>query len=165
MEPSFKESRPIGPRRLSMILCAVLLLTVGFMAAMRAAGDMDMPSWAIPVTLVAFLAVIAICALPRLDVECSDEAVRIRYALRRMEIPFGDIIDKKCGDINEIRNYGSWNLKGVKHMTYAAVGDERGVAMKLKGKRVVVVSCEDMERLFSALPDVKERLRCKHSIG
>ncbi len=156
MEPSFKESRPIVPRRLSMILGAVLLLTVGFMAAMRAAGDMDMPSWAIPATFVAFLAVIAICALPRLEVECSDESVRIRYALRRMEIPFGDIIDKKRGDINEIRNYGSWNLKGVKHMTYTAVGDELGVAMKLTGKRVVVVSCEDMERLFSALPGPKE---------
>ena len=165
MDPSFKESRPIIPRRLSMILGAVLLLTVGFMAAMRAAGDMDMPSWAIPVTLVAFLAVIAICALPRLEVECSDGKVRIRYALKRMEIPFGDIIDKKRGDINEIRNYGSWNLKGVKHMTYAAVGDERGVAMKLAGKRVVVVSCEDADALFDVLPQAKERSSCRHSIG
>ena len=152
MDPSFRESRPIVPRRLTVILAAVLVSTAAFMLFMDLVMDTGMPGWAVPATSLAFAVIILVCAWARLEVECFDDKVTIRYVLKRMDITFSEIIDKKRGDMNEIRNYGSWNLKGVKHMTYAAVGDERGVAMKLAGKRVVVVSCEDADALFDVLP-------------
>ena len=49
-----------------------------------------------------------------------------------------------------------WNLKGVKHRSYTRIGDECGIAMKVTGKRVVVVSTQDPEAAAGAVPGGRE---------
>ena len=148
MDASFRESRPILPKNLFLILTAVLLSTLAFMAVMVLFLHSDMPAWSLPVTAVLFMAIIVLCALMRLTVECTDDALTVRFIVRKVEIPYSEIIDKRCGELGDIRNYGSWNLKGVSHKTYSVIGDDMGVALKLLGKRVVVVSSQDAEGLF-----------------
>ena len=72
-------------------------------------------------------------------------------------LPMDQIIDSRMGETAKIRNYGGYNLKGVKHSFYSAIGEEEGVAMKITGKRVVVVSCIEPESVYRLLPkDNKE---------
>ncbi len=156
MDTSFRESRPILPKKLFLLLTAVLLSTLAFMAIMVFFLHSDMPPWCLPVTGILFMAIIMVCALMKLTVECTDEEVRIQYTVKKVVIPYTDIIDKKCGDLGDIRNYGSWNLKGVSHKTYSVIGDEMGVALKLLGKRVVVISSEDAKKLFKVIPVEKK---------
>lgn len=156
METTFRESRPILPRKLFMILALVLVATVAFMAIMRYLMRTDMPDWSLPVTIALFAILLVACAVPKLTVECFPDRISITYFFRKTEIPFDQIIDKKCGDTNQIRNYGSWNIKGVKHKFYSVIGDDMGVAMKLMGKKVVVVSTERMDELFNLIPVSKE---------
>ncbi len=156
MDPTFRESRPILPKNLFLLLTAVLASTVMFMAAMALVFHADMPAWSLPVTAALFVAIIVICPLMRLTVECDGDALTVRYIARRAVIPYREVIDKKRGDLGEIRNYGNWNLKGVSHKTYSVIGDETGVALKLTGMRVVVISSQETDRLFKAVQVSKE---------
>ena len=156
MDASFRESRPILPKQLFLVMTGVLLSSLAFMAATVLLLHSDMPAWSLPVTAALFLAIIIVCALMKLDVECTEKGVSIRYIVRKVFIPREDIIGKRRGELGEIRNYGSWNLKGVSHKTYSVIGDDMGVALKIKGKRVVVVSSQRAEELFDAVPVEKE---------
>ena len=51
-----------------------------------------------------------------------------------------------------IRSYDGWNLKGVKHKAYMAIGEDLGVAVKLTAKRVMVLSSAEPEALYDVLP-------------
>ena len=156
MDASFRESRPILPKQLFLVMTGALLSSLAFMAATVLLLHSDMPAWSLPVTAALFLAIIIVCALMKLDVECTEKGVSIRYIVRKVFIPREDIIGKRRGELGEIRNYGSWNLKGVSHKTYSVIGDDMGVALKIKGKRVVVVSSQRAEELFDAVPVEKE---------
>ena len=156
MEISFRESRPILPKRLFLVLAIVLLATLAFMAFMQFFMKTDMPGWSLPATAALFAAIMLACVLPKLTLECFPDRISITYIFRKTEIPFAQIIDKKCGDINQIRNYGSWNIKGVKHRFFSVIGDEYGVALKLAGKKVIVVSTERMDEFFALIPVSRE---------
>jgi len=156
MGTTFKESRPILPKKLFLMLTAVLLSTLAFMAIMVLFLNSQMPPWSLPVTAILFMVIVVLSALMKLTVECTDDSVCIRYLVKKVVIPYKEIIDKRYGELEEIRNYGSWNLKGVSHKTYSVIGDEMGVALKLLGKRVVVVSSQDAKSLFEAVPVAKE---------
>ncbi len=153
---SFTESRPVIPRMLSALLAAVFASTAVFMIVMKYVFGSDIPEWSIAAVAAVFALISAACFLIRFEVTVTEDDIRIRYILKRITIPFDTVIDKKTGDMTAIRNYGSWNLKGVKHKTYSAVGEESGVALKLTGKRVVVISSGDPGKLFSLIPTIKE---------
>lgn len=152
MDPRFEESRPIMPRSLSVITAAVLIATAAFMAVYGAVVDTDMPSWAVPAISVAFAVVIVLCLVLRMELAVTDDGVAIVYAFKRTEIGADEIIDMRFGDLGDIRNYANWNLKGVKHSSFSCIGDEGGIALKLLGKRVVVVSTEDPEAVSKLIP-------------
>ncbi len=152
MDQPYRESRPILPRNLTYVVAVVLMATVAFMAFSVYFLNVEMPSWSIPVTAILFIIVIAALLVIRMDVEVDGESVRIVHAFRTVTVPMGDIIDSRHGDLTAIRSYGGWNLKGVRHRTYSRIGDEEGVAMKLVGKRVVVFSTSDPERVSAMLP-------------
>ena len=156
MDPKFRESRPILPRQLATILAATLLATLAFMALMPYLFDAYMPSWMLATTAVLFIIVIAVSFIPRMDLEVYDDSLVITHVFRRIEIPFEDILDKKFGSIYQIRNYGSYNLKGVKHRFYSVVGDDEGVAVRLTEKRVVVVSTQSPQEVHDMIPVRKE---------
>ena len=156
MDPVYRESRPVMPRNLTILVAVVLLATVAFMLFSDAFLGTDTPSWMPIVTAVVFVVLIFVFLFARLDLEIYGDRVEIRYILRRVTIGAGEIIDVRHGDLTAIRNYANWNLKGVKHRTYSRVGDEGGVAMKVTGKRVFVVSSEDPETVAGMIPGERE---------
>lgn len=152
MDPVFSESHPILPRPLLYALAAVLIATLAFMAVMELFMNTDMPSWSLPVTAVIFVAIIILAAVPRMSITVSEGKVTVSYVFRKVEIGMDEVIDSRCGELTSIRSYAKWNLKGVKHRSYLCIGQDMGVAMKLLGKRVVVVSTDSPEELCALLP-------------
>lgn len=152
-DDTFREGGPLLPRNLTYVVAAVFAATL---ACMALTTD-SLPSWTLPVTAAAFIVVLAFLWVARLDVEASPEGLRVRHLFKVREFPRDQILDKRTGELDQIRSYANWNLKGVKHSLYSRIGEEYGVAVKLKGKRVVVVSSEDAERLFACVPlEVRE---------
>ena len=156
MEPLYRESRPILPRNLAYLAAAVLIATLAFMVFSQYVLDTQMPSWTIPASAVIFAVIIIVLLVLRLDLEVYGDRVEITYVFRRIVIEGSEVIDVRRGDLTEIRNYGNWNLKGVKHRSYSRIGDDEGVAMKLMGKRVVVVSTSKPETVFGLVPRAPE---------
>lgn len=157
MEVLYRESRPILPRPLLYLTILVSVAMLAFMAVSKYILNTDMPDWMIPVTAVLLAIIVAFCAIIRFDLEVTDEHVKIVHTFRKVIIPMDQIIDSRMGETAKIRNYGGYNLKGVKHSFYSAIGEEEGVAMKITGKRVVVVSCIEPESVYRLLPkDNKE---------
>lgn len=152
MEPLYRESRPILPRNLTYLVAVVLVATLAFMVFSEYVLNTDMPSWMVPVSAVIFVVVIVVLYILRMDVEIYPDKVVIRHAFRTIEIMREEVIEVRHGELTEIRNYGNWNLKGVKHRAYTRIGDDDGVAMKLMGKRVVVFSASEAERAAGLVP-------------
>lgn len=152
MEPLYRESRPLLPRNLTYLVAVVLVATLAFMAYSQYVLETQMASWMLPVSAVVFVVVIVILFVLRLDLEVYDDRVEITYLFRRSVIEGREVIDVRKGELSDIKNYGNWNLKGVKHRTYSRVGDDEGVAMKLLGKRVVVVSTSEPDTVFGLIP-------------
>ena len=152
MDPLYRESRPILPRNLAYLAAVVLIATLAFMVFSQYVLNTRMPSWTIPVSAVVFIVIIVVLLVLRMDVSVHADRVEIVYAFRRTVIEQREIIDVRRGDLTEIRNYGNWNLKGVRHKLYSRIGDDDGVAMKLMGKRVVVFSTADPETVFPLIP-------------
>ncbi len=156
MEPLYRETRPILPRNLAYLAAAILIATLAFMVFSQYVLDTQMPSWTIPASAAIFAVIIVLLLILRLDLEVYGDRVEISYMFRRTVINGGEVIDVRQGDLTEIRNYGNWNLKGVKHRSFSRVGDDEGVAMKLMGKRVVVVSTSEPEKVSGLIPRVPD---------
>lgn len=148
----YRESAPLVPRNLTIVIAAVLAAAVACMALTYAFTDAAMPSWTIPVSALVFAVAIAFSWTARMDVTASDVGVTVRYVARTREYPRDEILDKRVGDLEDIRNLSNWNLKGVSHRSCTRVGEDGGVALKLKGRRVVVLSSSDPEALFARIP-------------
>ena len=156
MDPRFQESRPILPTQLSYILVGTLAATVAFMAVSKYVMGVDMPGWAIPAVGLTFAAVVAVAFTMKLTVRVTDDGIDVKYAVRSVHIPMDEVMDCRMGELALIRSYGNWNLKGVKHKAYMAIGEDLGVAVKLTAKRVLVLSSADPEALYRALPKEEE---------
>ena len=126
MDPLYRESRPILPRNLAYLSAAVLIATLAFMVFSEYVLDAHMPSWTIPVTAVVFVIIIVVLLVLRMDLEVYPDKVVITHAFRKTVVEGREILDVRSGDLTEIRNYGGWNLKGVKHRTFSRIGDDEG---------------------------------------
>jgi len=164
MEALFYEARPLLPRNLAYIAIGVFAATLAFAAVMQFATDIEFTPWALPVLAVVLVIVMVLSLTLRHAVSVTEEAVTIVQGYRRISIPMAEIFDSRFGELGLIRSYSDWDLKGVKHRAYMAVGDDLGVAMKLTGKRVVVVSVQDPEAMTKHLPREAQRCRSR-SIG
>lgn len=152
MDPVYRESNPILPRNLTYIVAIVLIATLAFMALSDPVMGDGPPVWMTAVSAVVFVIVIAILLILRMDVDVFDDRIEVVYAFRHIRVEGREVIDVRHGDLGDIRNYGNWNLKGVKHRAYTRIGEDGGIALKLLGKRVVVLSSADPEALFAAVP-------------
>ena len=145
------------PLQLTYILAGVLVATVVFMVFSRYVLNTVMPDWAIPVVAVVFAIIIVLSFIGRFSVKVTDDAVDVQYFFKKIHIPMEEVIDRRAGEISAIKSYDRWNLKGVKHKAYTALGEDEGVAWKLTGKRVLVLSSKDPQTLQDLLPkDDKE---------
>lgn len=144
----YEENGPILPRNLAWILTGVLVATLAFMCIMHS----DIGWTGIAVVAVFFIAAIALAFCLRLSVTVTEEGVEMLYMIRRRTFPRDTILDKREGRLEDIRSYSQWDLKGVSHKSYLRTGDEDGVALKLKGKAVVVISSADPDAFYAAVP-------------
>ncbi len=157
MDPKYQEKRPILPLQLTYVLTAVLVATVAFMVFSRFVLDTAMPTWAIPVVALVFAIIIVGCFTLKFSVVITEDAIDVQYAVKKLHIPMDEVIDRRVGEIAAIKSYDNWNLKGVKHRSYVAIGEDDGVALKLTGKRVLVLSSVDPQSIAELLPrDDKE---------
>ena len=147
-DPIYREDRPLMPRNLSLIVAAVLASTL---VCMLFCGP-SVPSWTIAASAAIFAAAILICFATKLDVSVYPDRVEILFVTKRIVISREEILDKRAGELGDIRSYSNWNLKGVKHQNFSRVGDDDGVSLKLMGKRVVTVSSADCRSLLDAIP-------------
>jgi hypothetical protein len=112
----------------------------------------DLPTMALIVCGVVFAICVILCFAMRFSITVYDDRIEIFYIVRRTTIPKSEIITTRTGEINLIKNYSDWNLKGVKYKTYSAIGEEMGIGLKVTGKRVFYLSSKDPEAIAALLP-------------
>ena len=152
MDPIFHESRPVLPRPLAYAMAAVLLATSAFMAVSRYAMGVDMPGWALPAVTVVFLVIIVLTFVLRYEVTVRDDGIEVLHCHKRTRVPTDEVLDRRAGELALIKRYDGWNLMGVKQKAFTAVGDDDGVAVKLTGYRVLVLSTARPDELEAAIP-------------
>lgn len=151
MEPSYRESRMILPKNLAII--AALMLIASYAAILVTDYFYDCSSDAINIACgVVFLIAIVICFALRFTTEIYGDRIELKYIVKKTVIPFEQIIETKTGELNIIKSYTAWSLKGVKYHTYSAVGEDMGVGLKVTGKRVYYFSTTDPDTVASLLP-------------
>ena len=157
MEPAYLESRTVLPRDLGVILALVLAATWIFMLAYKFIYYPAMSDVAVICTGVVFVIGCLICFLFRFTTAIYDDRIDVRYGFFKVSIPLDRIIDTRKGELNIIKNYSDWTLKGVRYKTYSAIGEDMGIGLKVMGKRVYYLSTNDADAMFDLLPkDQKE---------
>ncbi|MBR6214196.1 MAG: hypothetical protein IKQ67_06100 [Candidatus Methanomethylophilaceae archaeon] len=152
MEPSYQESRMILPKNLAILLAAMLVITWVAMLVTKLVYYQGMSMMAIIICGVFFGICIIACFAARFTVTVYDDRLEILYVIRKTVIPKSEIITFRIGELNIIKNYSDWTLKGVKYKTYAAVGEDMGIGLKVTGKRVFHLSSKDPEAIGALLP-------------
>jgi len=150
----FEEVQDLLPRNAFMMMALVLIATDVFILFWYFVGPESLPMWMFPVTTVIFGAVILICWFVKLRIRIVENTIEVGF-IKKLVIPFEQVIDHKTGDIGIIRNYSGWGIKKVSFKNYICVGYDDGVSMKLTGRRVVTVSLSDPEGFASLLPAQK----------
>jgi len=151
MESSYQESRMILPKNLAILLSAMLVVTWIAMVVTKYAYS-DLPTVALIICGVVFAICVILCFAMRFSITVYDDRIEIFYIVKRTTIPKSEIITTRTGEINLIKNYSDWNLKGVKYKTYSAIGEEMGIGLKVTGKRVFYLSSKDPEAIAALLP-------------
>lgn len=152
MEPSYQESRMILPKNLAILLSAMLVITWLAMLVTKFAYYDGMSMTAILICGVFFAICVIACFAARYSVTVYEDRVEIFHVFRRVTISKAEIITTRIGEMNQIKNYSDWNLKGVKYRTYSVVGEEMAVGLKVTGKRVYYLSAENPEAIAALLP-------------
>jgi hypothetical protein len=151
MTKTFEETQDLIPRNALFIMIAALVATDVFILICCFIESVGTPFWMFAATSAIFAAVILLCVLVKLKISVHDDTIHIRF-IKRYVIPFGEVIDYKVGDIEKIRNYSGWGIKKVTFKNLICVGYDRGISIKLAGRRVYTVSLSDPEGFASLLP-------------
>ncbi len=159
MDPVYQESHPVLPRNLSIILTIVLAATWLFMIVYKFVYYPELPDLALIVTGVAFAIACVMCFLMNFSVRVYEDSIEMKYLFFRVQLPKEQIIDTRTGELNIIKNYSDWTLKGVKYKTYSVIGLDLGVGLKVTGKRVFFFSAEDPEAISALLPKDKPKVK------
>jgi len=139
------------------MMASVLIATDFFILACCFIESVMVPPWMFALTSVIFGGVIIFFAALKLRVQIKDSVVTVRF-LKRYVIPFGEILDHKVDDIDVVRNFSGWGLKKVTIKNCICAGYEKGIALKVAGRKVIVISLSDPERFASLLPAPQSRL-------
>ncbi len=152
MDPAYQESHMVLPKNLAFITAGIFAATLLFMIVYKFVFYPDMPTLAIVGIAISFILVCLVCFLLKFTVSVYDDRIEMKYAFSTTSIPKEQIIDTRTGELNIIKNYSDWTLKGVKYKTYSVIGLDLGIGLKVTGKRVFFMSAEDPERIASLLP-------------
>jgi hypothetical protein len=151
MTTVFEETEDIIPKNAFIALVAILATTSIFMLICTVVESINTPMWMFIVSTVLFSVLILACYLIKMKIKIEDDVIHIQL-IKHHTIPFTDIIDHKIGDIDIIRNYSGWGFKNVKFKNFICAGYDRGVSLKIMGKKVVTFSVSDPEAFVSLLP-------------
>lgn len=151
MAGTFEETQDIMPRGIFIIMAAVLAATDIFILVCSFIESVGTPLWMFIATSAIFAAILAFLFLVKLKVSVEGDVISVRF-LRQYVIPFGEIIDSRVGDIEMIRSYSGWGIKKVTFKNLICIGYDRGISLKLTGRRVMTVSLSDPEGFAALLP-------------
>jgi len=151
MATVFEEIEDIVPKNAFIALLAILVATSVFMLICTMVESIGTPMWMFVASTVLFLIMILACYFIKMKIRIEDDVIHIQL-IKDHAIPFSEIIDHKIGDIDIIRNYSGWGFKNVKFKNYICAGYDRGVSLKIMGKRVITFSVSDPENFVSLLP-------------
>ena len=151
MAKTFEETQDLLPRNAFVMLTAVLVATDIFLLMCSFIGSIGTPIWMFYVSSIVFAAIILFCFFLKLRIWIEDDVIHIRF-LKRYDIPFSDIIDYKTGDVDIIRNYSGWGIKKGTFKNLISIGYDRGVSLKLMGRRVITISVSDPDEFVALLP-------------
>jgi hypothetical protein len=157
MAKTFEEIQDIMPRNALLIMIAVLAATDVFILICTFIESLSTPFWMFAVTSVIFAAIILFCLFVKLRITVEDRVIRARF-IKKYVIPFEDIIDHRVGDIDAIRNFSGWGIKKVVFKNLISIGYDRGISLKVKGRKVFTISLSDPEGFASLLPPPQSRL-------
>ncbi|MDR3205824.1 MAG: hypothetical protein LBT41_01815 [Candidatus Methanoplasma sp.] len=149
---AFEEVHDVMPRASFIALVAILAATDAFILLCTAIDDIGTELWMFGSSTVIFAAVILACFFVKLKISVDNDEIRITL-IKRYTYRTSDVIGFKIGDIDIIRNYSGWGMRGVKFKNFISAGYERGISLKLLGKRVVTFSLEDPEAFAALLPE------------
>jgi len=151
MTAVFEETENIIPKNAFIALVAILATTSVFMLICTVIESIDTPMWMFIVSTVLFSVMILACYFIKMRIRIEYDIIHIKL-IKHHTIPFTEIIDYKIGDIDIIRNYSGWGFKNVKFKNFICAGYDRGVSLKIMGKRVITFSVSDPEGFVSLLP-------------
>ena len=156
MDPVYMESRRLLPRNLSVLLAVTLIAAWASILVTKMFYYDGIPDIALAVCGVVFAATIILCFVLRFDITVYEDRIEIFYIYKTTVITKPEIIDTRVGELNLIKNYSAWNLKGVRYRTCSAIGEDMGIGLKVTGKRVLYLSSKDPEAIASHLPKESE---------
>jgi hypothetical protein len=142
----------ILPKNLAIILSLVLVVTwlsIVVTKYVYYSGIQD--SVIIGVGIVVAIAIVLAFIL-KFNITVYPDRIEMMYIVRTTSIPKEQIIDTRVGELNIIKNYSNWTLKGVSYHTYTAIGEEMGIGLKVTGKRVYFLSSKDPQAIADLLP-------------
>ncbi len=142
----YSEENPLLPRNLTYILAAVLIVAV---VAMPISGA---ETWMTATSALVFAIAIVFCLVAKLEVDVYPDRMEVTHLFRTRIYGRDEMLEKRCGELADIRSYSNWDLKGVKRLNYTRIGEDSGVAIKVRGMRVVTVSSQNPESLFASIP-------------
>ena len=152
MEPEYQESRMILPKNLAIILSLVLAATWLSIVVTRYVYYSGIPESAIIIVGVVVIIAVILAFVLRFRITVYPDRIDIMYIIRTTSIPKEQVIDTRVGELNVIKNYSNWTLKGVKYHTYSAIGEDMGIGLKVTGKRVYYLSSKDPQAIADLLP-------------
>lgn len=142
----------ILPKNLAILLSAMLVITWLAMIVTKFAYYDGLSTTAIVICGVFFAICVILCFAMRYSVTVHEDRIEIFHIIKRATILKEEIITTRTGEMNIIKNYSDWNLKGVKYRTYSVVGEEMAIGLKVTGKRVYYLSSKDPEAIAALLP-------------
>ena len=150
MEPIYEETERLLPRTAFIILAAMLIASDVFILVCTQL-DIGTQMWMFYIATAVFAAIVLLFYILKLRITVDGEKITLRY-LKSTDIPLTDIIDYKIGDVDIIRNYSGWGFKNVKFKNYLCYEYERGISLKIMGKKVITFSTEDPEAIAALIP-------------
>lgn len=148
--PVFEEKEDILPRDALYALIAVLVATDVFILICTGL-DIGTPMWMFYATTAVFAFMILASVFIKMTITVDDENLTVRL-IKSHTVPLSSIIDFKVGDVDIVKNYSGWGLKGVKFKNVICIGYERAVSLKLMGRKVITFSTSRPEELVALLP-------------
>ncbi len=152
MDPQYQETRMILPKNLAIILSLMLVVTWLSIVVTKYVYYSGIPDSAIISVGAAAAVAIILVFVMKASTTVYPDRVDIMYIIRTTSIPKEQIIDTKVGELNIIKNYSNWTLKGVRYHTYSVIGEDMGIGLKVTGKRVYFLSSKDPQAIADLLP-------------